>query len=124
MSNIPVHKLQDKTNYGFLIKSFTGEDIDYKQSELLGAHRDDHYMFFIMLNGSGSAIVDFEEKMVSANQIYYILPEQIHYRIKTVKAQGWFVAVDPSLVDPECRDIFESWSGFQEPVTLTYHDST
>jgi AraC family transcriptional activator of pobA len=119
MNSIPVHKLQDKTDRGFLLKYFTEEDIDYKQSDFVGAHRDDHYMFFIMMAGSGSTIVDFEEKVVSENQLYYILPEQIHYRIKTNKAKGWFIAVDPSLVEPECRNVFESWLGFQEPVTLS-----
>jgi len=119
MNSIPVHKLQDRTDRGFLLKHFTQEDIDYKQSDFVGAHRDDHYMFFIMMRGSGSTIVDFEEKTVSENQLYYILPEQIHYRIKTNKAKGWFIAVDPSLVDPECRNVFESWLGFQEPVTLS-----
>lgn len=122
MNSIPVHKLEHRTNQGFLLKSFTEDEIDYKQSAHLGAHRDDHYMFFIMLNGSGSAIVDFEEKTVRKHQLYYILPEQIHYRIKTVKANGWYLAVEPSLVEPACRNIFESWLGFQEPVTLTSND--
>jgi AraC family transcriptional activator of pobA len=123
MNSIPVHKLQDSTNQGFLLKPFTQKDIDYKQSDSSGAHRDDHYIFFIMLKGVGSTIVDFEEKTVSANQLYYILPEQIHYRIKTTKANGWFIAADPSLVDPACRNVFESWLGFQEPVTLTHNDT-
>jgi AraC-like DNA-binding protein len=123
MNSIPVHKLQDKTNHGFLLASYTQKEIDYKLSEDLGAHRDDHYIFFIMLKGTGSTIVDFEEKKVSGNQLYYILPDQIHYRIKTRKANGWFIAADPSLIDPACRNIFESWLGFQEPITLTRNDT-
>ncbi len=119
MNSIPVHKLQDRTRQGFLLKPFTGKEADHKQSEYLGAHRDDHYIFFIMLSGAGSTVVDFEEKTVRANQLYYILPEQIHYRIKTTKAKGWFIAADPSIIDPACRDAFESWLGFREPVTLT-----
>jgi AraC-like DNA-binding protein/mannose-6-phosphate isomerase-like protein (cupin superfamily) len=122
MNSIPVHQLQHKTDQGFLLKPFTENDISHQQSEQAGAHRDDHYIFFLMLKGSGSAMVDFEQKTVRAGQLYYILPEQIHYRIKTVKARGWYLAVDPSLVNAECRAVFESWSGFQEPVALTNHD--
>lgn len=122
MNSIPVHKLQDRTNRGFLLAPFTEKEIDPKRSASLGAHRDDHYIFFIMLSGAGSTVVDFEEKTVRANQLYYILPEQIHYRIKTTKAKGWFIAADPSLIDPACRNAFESWLGFQEPVTLTRND--
>lgn len=120
MRNIPVHKLQDRTDRGFILGPFTKKDVDTRQSELLGAHRDDHYMFFLMLEGEGSTIVDFEEKKVTANQLYYMLPEQIHYRIKTNgQAKGWFIAADPALMDPACRDAFESWAGFQRPVDLT-----
>ena len=122
MNSIPVHKLQDSTNQGYLLALFTQKEIDAKKSEYLGAHRDDHYIFFIVLEGAGTTFVDFEEKTVHANQLYYILPEQIHYRIKTTKGKGWFIAADPALIDPACRNIFESWSGFQEPVTLTEND--
>jgi AraC family transcriptional activator of pobA len=122
MNNIPVHKLHDKTSQGFLLAPFSQKDVDYKQSEFSVAHRDDHYLFFVLLGGTGSTIVDFEEKTVVANQLYYILPEQVHYKIRTVNAEGWFIAVDPSLIDPACRDVFESWLGFQEPVTLRVND--
>ena len=122
MNKIPVHKLQDTTSQGYLLATFTQKDIDYEKSAYWGAHRDDHYIFFIMLEGSGSTIVNFEEKTVCGNQLYYILPDQIHYRIKTSGAKGWFIAADPSLIDPACRNVFESWSGFQEPVNLTDDD--
>jgi hypothetical protein len=119
---IPVHKLHDKTDIGFELKPFIPEDDGQKRSDELGAHRDDHYIFFLITKGVGSAIVDFEEKIIVANQLYFILPEQIHYRIKTTEVKGWFIAVDPSLIDPVCRSAFESWSGFQDPVTLTPYD--
>ena len=120
MNLLPVHKLQDRSSLGFQLVPFSQEEIGYKQSRDLGAHRDDHYIFFIVLEGTGSTIVDFEEKIVGPNSLYYILPEQIHHRIKSIenKAKGWFLAVDPALVAPDCRDIIESWSGFHEPVTL------
>jgi AraC-like DNA-binding protein len=122
MNSIPIHKLEDKTSQGFLLAPYTEREIDYKQSEDLGAHRDDHYIFFVVLKGSGTTVVDFTEKTVRANQLYYILPDQIHHRIKTKNGSGWFIAVDPSLIEAECQYVFEGWLGFQEPITLTPGD--
>lgn len=119
MKRVPVSKLQDKSKLGFQLKPSAKEAATAQQSKAKGAHRDDHYIFFITLEGSGSTVVDFEEKIVGPNTLYYILPEQIHYRIITKKAKGWFLAADPALVDPACRDIIESWSGFQEPIVLS-----
>jgi AraC family transcriptional activator of pobA len=118
MIKIPIHKLQDKTEIGFQIKAFNPEHSGPHEAEKLGAHRDDHYIFFILLEGSGSAIVDFEHKTVHAHQLYYILPQQIHYRITTTNVRGWFIAADPALINPILRNTFERSSGFQEPVTM------
>ncbi|ASK28765.1 hypothetical protein CEY12_00940 [Chryseobacterium sp. T16E-39] len=122
MKSIPTHQLQDRTDKGFIIFPFTHEQIDNQKSELMGAHRDDHYIFFIMLKGSASTLVDFEEKTIHANQLYYILPEQIHYRIRSTDGNGWYIAVDPSLIETSCRNAFERWLGFPEPVDLIPND--
>lgn len=118
MKNVPIHKLEDRSSLGFQLVPFCQDEIDHKKSKDMGAHRDDHYLFFIMLEGSGSTIVDFEEKIIGPHSIYYILPEQIHHRIKSHNARGWFLAADPSLVSPECRNNIESWLGFHEPIAL------
>ncbi|WP_187294674.1 helix-turn-helix domain-containing protein [Chitinophaga pinensis] len=119
MKHVPVHKLQDRSSLGFQLKPFSPETAEHRQSVDTGAHRDDHYIFFIVTEGAGTTIVDFEEKTVGPHQLYYILPEQIHYRIQSHQAKGWFIAADPALVPPACRDIIESWSGFQDPLTLS-----
>jgi len=124
MNQVPVHKLQDRSSLGFQLKSFSPEKTDYPQPVDTGAHRDDHYIFFVVTEGSGTTIVDFAEKTVGPGQLYYILPEQIHYRIISHQAKGWFIAADPALVPPACRNIIESWLGSQEPVTLRTDEIT
>lgn len=119
MKSVPVSKLQDRSNLGFQLVPSAREEATYQQSKALGAHRDDHYIFFVTLEGSGSTVVDFEEKVIGPNTLYYILPDQIHYRIITKKAKGWYLAVDPALADPACRDIIEGWTGFHEPIILS-----
>ncbi|SFM87366.1 AraC-type DNA-binding protein [Chitinophaga sp. YR627] len=124
MKQVPVHKLQDRSSLGFQLKPFSPEKADHRQPVDTGAHRDDHYIFFIVTEGSGTTIVDFTEKTVGPGQLYYILPEQIHYRIISHQAKGWFIAADPALVPPACRNIIEGWLGFQEPVTLRADEIT
>lgn len=123
MNGIPVHKLRDRTKQGFLLVPFSPKETGNKESERLGPHRDDHYIFFVLLKGTGSTVVDFDKKTIHANHLYFILPEQIHYRIRGSKAAGWFIAADPALIDPACRNAFESWLGFQAPVSLTTSDA-
>ena len=86
MNTFPVDKLQNKTQLGFQLKAFYPEDNGHYQTEDLGAHRDDHYIFFLVTKGTGTMMVDFEQKSVKQNQLYYILPEQVHYKIKSNKA--------------------------------------
>jgi len=118
MKNIPLDQLQAKTNLGVQIKTFLpGETFDQKAKDL-GAHRDDHYIFFLLQKGSGSLMIDLQTIDMKTRQLYYILPGQVHHHIRTSKAEGWFLAIDTSLVPAECRNVFESKLSLQSPCTL------
>ena len=43
-------------------------------------------------------MVDFQNITIAARELYYILPYQVHYRIITNSVEGWFLAIDTSLV--------------------------
>jgi AraC family transcriptional activator of pobA len=120
MNSIPVDQLHNKTSAGLQIKSFRQDDQHEEIPQL--AHRDDHYIFFLLKSGSGALKVDSQEVVVTSNQLYYILPSQVHYRIKTDHAEGWFLAVDTSLIPLNLRDAFESGPGLQVPCTLTNYE--
>lgn len=121
MKTIPVDQLQRKTNAGLEIKVFKpGQQQD--RTDTLGAHRDDHYIFFLLKNGSGALMIDLQDIILSAGQLYYITPSQVHHRIKTDCAEGWFLAVDTSLILPEFRNVFEHRRILQVPYTLTSYE--
>lgn len=120
MKSIPVDQLQKKTGAGLQIKLFGPEDTQQNNTEI--AHRDDHYIFFLLTNGSGALVVDLQEIVVTARQLYYILPSQVHYRIKTDGAEGWFLAVDTSIIPPDLRAVFENVLNVQFPLTLTDYE--
>ncbi|WP_158796446.1 AraC family transcriptional regulator [Pedobacter sp. L105] len=119
MSKIPVHLLKERTNLGFHLKRLNQGEIIKDYAEILKAHRDDHYNFFIQENGSDLMMVDFNEVRLTGNQLYYILPLQVHHRILKDVVNGWFIAVDTALITAECRNVFESSLLLQQPYTLS-----
>ncbi|MDP9077848.1 MAG: AraC family transcriptional regulator [Bacteroidota bacterium] len=120
MKSIPVDQLQNKTSAGLQIKVFRPGDQHRSETEI--AHRDDHYIFFLLTNGTGTSKVDLQDIVLTAGQLYYILPSQVHYRIKTDRAEGWFLAVDTALIPAGLRDVFEGRLNLQTPCRLTAYE--
>jgi AraC family transcriptional activator of pobA len=118
MKDIPLHQLQDRTSSGLLIRRFTPGDLEDDDAAVLGAHRDDHYIFFFFEKGAGLLMIDFHEIRLEAGTIYYILPTQVHHRIRNKNAEGWFLAIDTLLIPPDCRDTFENQLLLQQPYAL------
>jgi AraC family transcriptional regulator, transcriptional activator of pobA len=117
MKTIPIHQLHKKKELGLEIRKFKIGDFPL-ETEFVGAHRDDHYLFFLFEKGTASLMIDFQELSFSEGTIYYILPGQVHHRIYNNKAQGWFLAVDTSLVPAESRYVFENNLPLQQPLLL------
>ena len=122
MKSIPVHQLQDNTKTGLQIKVFRPGDKQQNKTPAAEAHRDDHYIFFLLTKGFGTLKVDLQDIVLTAGQLYYILPSQVHYRIKANDAEGWFLAVDTSLIPPDFRDVFERQPNSHAPCSLTNYE--
>ncbi|MBD1395072.1 helix-turn-helix domain-containing protein [Mucilaginibacter glaciei] len=121
MNSIPVDQLQNKTSIGLQVKTFKGND-ESPQNQSYDNHRDDHYIFFILKKGSGKLHVDFQDVVVTAGHIYFIIPTQIHSRVKTDHAEGWFLAVDPALIAIELQAVFENRLNLQPPCKLSEYE--
>nr|WP_294941477.1 helix-turn-helix transcriptional regulator [uncultured Mucilaginibacter sp.] len=124
MKDIPVHKIQDRASSGLDIRQFVQGETLSKEVEKLGIHRDDHYLFFILQEGTASMMVDFTEMQFAGSQLYYLLPGQVHHRIRNVMADGWFIAVDTPLIAPDYRKVFEDHLLLQQPYTLSQQQLT
>ncbi len=118
MKQIPVHILKDRTDVGLQLKRFKKGVYSSDDESVIGAHRDDHYIFFVLESGSGSIVIDFNEMHLPGGCLYYVLPSQVHQRIQSEGIDGWFIAVDTSLVPAECRSIFEGRLFLQQPCPL------
>jgi len=123
MKSIPVDQLQNKTNTGLQIIAFKADDKPH-QNQIYDVHRDDHYIFFILKNGSGKLTVEFQDIAVPAGHIYYVLPSQIHSQAHGNQAEGWFLAVDTSLIAVNLRDVFENRLNLQLPCRLSEYELT
>ncbi|WCT11971.1 helix-turn-helix domain-containing protein [Mucilaginibacter jinjuensis] len=118
MKTIPVHQLKDRgVPSGIDMHHFVPGELPAKVGDL-GAHRDDHYLFFLLEDGHAELMIDFHKMDFYPNSLYYILPGQVHHRIKGDIAHGWYIAVDPMLISPEYRNVFETQLILQQPYVL------
>ncbi|SDP97744.1 AraC-type DNA-binding protein [Mucilaginibacter sp. OK268] len=119
MRDIPFHQLRDRASTGLEIRRFVaGDDVPRDEADTLGAHRDDHYIFFVIEEGMASLMIDFHELKFGASSLYYILPGQVHHRIRNEIGYGWFIAIDSLLIAPDYRNVFESQLVLQQPFML------
>ena len=105
---IPLHKLGESTDQGYMIKRMDGSSHVAKEAMLMDAHRDDHYLFFIQQAGRSKGMVDFGLFTLQKNTLFFILPGQVHRYLDLDKtAIGWFVALDVGLVPEVFRAVLE-----------------
>jgi AraC family transcriptional activator of pobA len=107
-NTIPLHKLNETTDEGFYLERVPSLEDLTKEVILLDAHRDDHYLFFLMEKGKSQAMVDFHQFALNGNDLFFILPGQIHrYIYASKEITGWFLAIDAGLIPDEFRAVLE-----------------
>ena len=122
--DIPLHQLKERVSTGLQIFRYTAGDLKDSDTDSFSAHRDDHYMFFVLEDGQASLMIDFQMIPFVSNTLYYVLPGQVHHRISNEIASGWFLAVDTALIPPDCRRIFENQLFLQLPYQLNQAQMT
>jgi AraC-like DNA-binding protein len=119
MKDFPVNEIKNSSSSGFIINYFMPHQATPDDSDKLGEHRDDFYMFFLIEKGEASIMIDFHEQHLQASSIFYVLPGQIHRRFSAEEsASGWFVGIDTPLIPSDYRDVFESQLLLQRPLIL------
>ncbi|SHG57048.1 helix-turn-helix domain-containing protein [Pedobacter caeni] len=116
--DLPFHKLDLSTTIGVELQYFEMDDSSDSKMEAMGAHRDDHYLFFLVEKGHASIQVEFKERQCQARTLFYVIPSQVHHRINHKEATGWILQVDPSLIPLSYIDIFDHLSFSKEPHLL------
>ena len=118
MKDIPLHQLKERASTGLEMWQYQTGDMEDDDMPL-AAHRDDHYIFFLITDGKASLMIDFTEVKFNPKTLYYILPGQVHQSLDYNEAAGWFIAVDTMLVPPDYRKVFEGSMDLQQPHRLS-----
>lgn len=117
MKEIFLDKLENNDNIGFDIRRIlTDERIENFPT---GAHRDDHYTFFLLESGSGSVMIDFQTVQVNGPALFFVLPAQVNQPVHQDAPKGWFIGVDVSLMPAYSRDVLEGQLMLQRPIHLS-----
>jgi AraC family transcriptional activator of pobA len=122
MKDIPLRKLAAQASAGCKItdiKLVSLPEVDFGTD---GAHRHDHYLFFLLKSGRASLMADFEEVTISTNELYYLLPGQVHYPIDKASATGWVVSIEAHLITSDCRKILDDILFLNLPFKLLKYD--
>lgn len=117
---IPVHRMDVQTPFGMQFDYYE-TDSEYAENtkpEKYLAHRDDYYLFLFMDTEETVFTIDFEDIQVQGERIFYVRPGQVHFTPVMRNMKGWFLAIDPALVDNNCRKLFEKQFTTQKPVVL------
>lgn len=103
---IPIHELSDHFDGTIKIKKFNKEE-DHNRARIMEAHRDNYYVFLILERGRVPMEVDFNQMEMVDASIIYIRPGQVHKADYSNPVQGWFLAIDPSAIQPLYKNVFE-----------------
>ncbi|MCP9751602.1 hypothetical protein EGI32_11575 [Ferruginibacter sp. HRS2-29] len=122
IKKIPLYK-QDADAIGGLDIRYISGDILGLDRDLLQEHRDDHYIFFILLKGQGGMHCDMTEIFMKAPGLLLIKPFQVHAPAgEYYDAEGYFVSVDTFLVPAHCAEIFRDLATGQQALLLGKED--
>lgn len=117
MKEIFLDKLENSDNTGFDIKRIPSNEPT--ENLPTGAHRDDHYTFFLLESGSGSVMIDFQTVQVNSPSLFFVLPAQVNQPVHQDAVKGWFIGVDTSLMPAYSREVFEGQLMLQQPIQLS-----
>lgn len=105
--NFLQHRLESETTAGLSIKKVSFDDVF--DTDKLGAqpHRSDHYIFFLVIDGTIKITVDFNNVDLMPGNLYCIIPSQIRREDTIVLANAWVMAIEASLMPQECINVLE-----------------
>lgn len=117
MSTIPVHGLPPQLSVPFALMRLTCS-AEAQLPASSAVHRHTHYGFLLYESGTATAMVDLQTLTFGAGNVYYLLPGQVHQRLREHELQGWFLEVDAGLIPAEFRYVLEGSLALQPPQPL------
>ncbi len=89
---------------------------EQEEHDISKPHRDNHYLLMLAISGDFKLNIDFKEVAFSEPTLFCVFPEQVHHITEAKNPKGWIISFDPSVIDEEIRQLFES--KFHAPISL------
>lgn len=110
MNRLPQHKAALLSDCGVFLRRIVPPDPHIPSPTY--AHQDDYYIIGLVENGTGRAVIDFEEHDLGLGDLFLIQPGQVHNLVGSNVTKGWTIMVDSSLVEPAERRVFDDFALF------------
>lgn len=116
---IPMHQHKNMAENGIKLKIVTPEDVANHPIGYI--HRDDYYIFGLMVRGTMIFDIDFEQQDVDVGTIGLIMPGQVHSFLGGEDFEGWMLMVESGMVSDRYKLIFEEASFSGKTLWLSDH---
>ncbi len=115
--NIPINRLAERCSAGIFLKHTDNWD-DSKTMDF--PHRDDYYMFVVLLKGSAEAAVDIRNIFLSEREGVVLAPGQVHLpKLVNGVPIAWSLFVSPEHVSPSAQERIERYAVSTSPIIFT-----
>lgn len=113
-SPIPIYDQGKEAIGGMYIAKLARKDAGVPIDKL-NAHRDNFYIFFLLLKGSITMKCDGIDVEIDATSISIVSPLQVHSTQNiSADAAGYFISVAPFLIPAACVDVFQNLKILQQ----------
>jgi AraC family transcriptional activator of pobA len=106
IKKIPVHRMDDWFA-GVYLKSFAAVNSSGKSYNVSEPHRHDFYFCVLVDKGKLELEVDFDKFKLHDQSLFLSYPGQIHQVNFANVERGWFLAIDPSILDEKLVNLLD-----------------
>jgi AraC-like DNA-binding protein len=103
---IPRFSMLDTAKAGISISSYKKPKLKTDHDVYI-PHRDTHYLLIVLISGSYTMRVDFNELYVKKGSVVLVSPGQVHQLVNVKDANGYSIAFDTSFMSEPCKGLLE-----------------
>lgn len=112
---IPLHQIIQISDCGVQVRKISSLQIE---NAVHYAHRDDYYIFGIIIHGYRQLHIDFKDWHLQKGETMFIQPGQVHSFVDAGELEAYVMIVDSVLVNENCRKIFDEYSSYPSQILL------
>ena len=108
------HTLSAVAEHGYVLRHIeSGAD---SSSRVHYAHRDDYFIFGLIVHGELQCSIDFQHYNLSSDSIVVLSPRQVHMFISETEIEAFMLLVNPDIMTEKLRQLFDEIDMLPSPV--------